>query len=93
MQPLSPKTVDLFLAAEPEIDGVLGWFSAELAIDKGVPGKRWDAVIWDRPVMSSQKAFTIPDPWFGFLCGGHIPDLFNHLQQALEQDSFTSHSW
>ena len=89
-----PQNRGSFLAAEPEIDGVLGWFSAELAIDKGVPGKLWDALIWDRPVMSSQKAFTIPDPWFGFLCGGHIPDLFNHLQQALpETDSFTSHSW
>ena len=38
-----PQNRGSFFAAEPEIDGVRGWFSAELAIDKGVPGKLWDA--------------------------------------------------
>lgn len=72
------------LSAEPELDQVLSWFTAEASIDKGAPAKLWDGVTWHRPVMDKSRAFSVPSPWYGFICGGHIPELFN----ATLQDTF-----
>ena len=72
------------LSAEPEIDQILGWFTAEAAIDKGAPAKLWDGVTWHRPVMDKSRAFTVPSPWYGFIAGARIPELF----RATTTDTF-----
>ena len=63
-------------SVEPEIEQVLMWFTAESSIDRGATAKLWDSVTWHRPVMEKRRAFTVPNPWYGFLCGGHIPELY-----------------
>ncbi|CAJ1339118.1 unnamed protein product, partial [Effrenium voratum] len=71
-------------AVEPEVHGIISWLAQESAIDKAVPGKLWDHVTWDRPVMSSGKGFCVQEPFFSFVAGGHIPELV----EALESDWF-----
>ena len=70
-----------FTAIEPELNGILAWLVHESAVDSAVPGKLWDAVTWDRPVMSSAKAFEIADPFFSFVAAGHLHDLLHKLMQ------------
>ena len=64
------------LAAECEVDGVFTWFQNEMGVDKAVPGKLWDGIVWHRPVMEKSSAFTVERPWFGILAGAHIPEVF-----------------
>ena len=73
------------MSCEPELDQTLTWFSADSSIDKDVPAKLWDSVTWHRPVMDRTQAFTVPSPWYGFVPGGHIPELFH----ATQQDTFS----
>ena len=72
------------LSVEPEVEQILAWFTAESAIDKGVPAKLWDGVTWHRPVMEKTRAFSVTTPWYGFLVGAHVPEMF----RALTSDSF-----
>ena len=60
------------LSAEPEIEQILTWFTAEGGIDKGVVGKLWDSVAWHRPAMDKRRAITVPNLWWGFIAGGHV---------------------
>ena len=69
-----------FTAVQPELLGVLSWLLQESAVDSAVPGKLWDAVTWDRPVMSSAKAFEVKDPVFIFFAAGHLRELLQRLQ-------------
>ena len=62
---------------EPEVDQLLSWFTAESSIDKAAPAKLWDGATWFRPVMDKTRAFEVVNPWFGCLCGGHVPELFH----------------
>lgn len=64
------------LAAECEVEGVFSWFQNEMGVDKAVPGKLWDGNVWHRPVMDKSRAFTVESPWFGFIAGAHIPEVF-----------------
>ena len=70
-----------FTAVEPELAGILAWLLQESAVDSAVPGKLWDAVTWDRPVMSSAKAFAVQDPFFSFAAAGHLRELLLKLMQ------------
>ena len=63
------------LSAEPEVDQILSWFSAEGGIDSGVVAKLWDGLTWHRPVMEKRRAFEVEDPWWGFIAGGYVPEL------------------
>ena len=69
-----------FVAVEPELDGILAWLAQESVVDSAVPGKLWDNITWDRPVMSNARNFEIKDPFFAFLAGGHLPELLKKLQ-------------
>lgn len=64
------------LAAECEVEGVFTWFQNEMGVDKAVPGKLWDGNAWHRPVMDKSRAFSVEAPWFGFIAGAHIPEIF-----------------
>jgi hypothetical protein len=64
------------LSVEPELSQVLSWFSADSTIDGAAPAKLWDGVTWHRPVMDKTRAFTVCEPWWGFLCGAHVMDLY-----------------
>ena len=72
-----------FVAVEPELDGILAWLAQESVVDSAVPGKLWDNITWDRPVMSNARNFEIKDPFFAFLAGGHLPELLKKLQHDL----------
>ena len=72
------------LSVEPELEQVLSWFTADSTMDRAAPSKLWDGVTWHRPVMDKSRAFTVEDPWYGFLCGGHVIDLY----KAMQADSF-----
>ena len=72
------------LSAEPELDQILGWFTAEASIDKGAPAKLWDGRTWHRSVLEKSRAFSIPCPWLSLLCAGHIPEVF----KATVKDAF-----
>lgn len=50
-------------------------------MDKGAPAKLWDGVPWHRPVMDKARAFTIQQPWYGVLAGGHVPELYESTVQ------------
>ena len=55
-----PENREAALAIEPEIGGLLAWFTADTAVDRSVPGKLWDGAPWDRPVLSSgTREFTL----------------------------------
>ena len=75
---------DAILSAECEIEGVLSWFSNEMGVDKGAPGKLWDGEVWHRPAMDKSRAFSVLSPWFGIIAGGHVPEMF----KATQADSF-----
>ena len=65
------------LVAEPEIGSLLQWFSGtDSGIDSSAVAKIWDGVTWDRPVMDKHRAFSVRDPWLGFITGAHIGDTF-----------------
>eukprot|EP00959_Pyramimonas_sp_CCMP1952_P203650 4258412-Pyramimonas_sp.AAC.1 len=72
------------LSAEPEVDQILSWFSAEGGIDGGVVAKLWDGLTWHRPVMEKRRAFEVKDPWWGLIAGGHVPE----LHKAIVNDHF-----
>ena len=72
------------LCVEPEVDQLLAWFTAEASIDRAAPAKLWDGATWLRPVMDKSRAFEVVNPWFGVLCGGHVPEVF----RATQRDTF-----
>ena len=72
------------LSVECEVDSILRWFGEEAGVDAGVPGKLWDGVEWNRPVMDKNRAFSVASPWFGILCAGHVPEVF----KAMRADTF-----
>jgi hypothetical protein len=72
------------LSVEPEVDQILTWFQMDSSTDKGAPGKLWDNATWHRPVMDRSKAFTVENPWYGFIAGGHVEE----LAKATAHDSF-----
>ena len=47
------------VAIEPELQGILGWLSQELAVDSAVAAKIWDNTTWDRPVMCHSKQLAL----------------------------------
>ena len=76
-----PQNRGSFTAIEPELLGVLAWLLNESAVDSAVPGKLWDSVTWDRPVMQSNKQFQVVDPFFSFVAAGHLHELLEKLMR------------
>ena len=58
-------------------------------MDKGAPAKLWDNVAWHRPVMDKARAFTVQEPWYGMLAGGHVPEIFEATQQVMRTHTHT----
>ncbi len=79
-----PENRGAALAIETEVHGILQWFTAESAIDKSVPGRLWNAAVWDRPCMSKAHAFSVQAPFFVTFAGGHVPELIS----AVQNDTF-----
>ena len=72
-----PQNRSAALLAEPEIGSLLQWFGGgDSYIDSSAVAKVWDGVSWDRPVMDKHRAFTVENPWLGFITGGHVAETF-----------------
>ena len=63
------------LQCELALEQVLRWFILESGVGIGATAKLWDPSTWHRPVMEKRRAFTVVNPWCGFICRGHFTDI------------------